>query len=160
MPFDHATLTANFGRIWPIHVEAFTELLIGLRREFDGDLDLLLVMAVIGTRTLPARRVEGLSYGDFSNGQRHEAPASPINLQSVADCTGIPRETVRRKVRTLEAKGWIQRGNDGVLTVNPQAAIDLAPATEATLRYLVAVGAACTDAGSAGTHDLSDGQTP
>lgn len=145
MPFDHEMLTKHFGRIWPIHVAAFAELLITLRRQFRGDLDLLLVLAIVGSRSLPARRIDGVSYEDFANGQKRDVPESPINLQSVADCTGIPRETVRRKVRGLEALGWIERRDGGVLVVTEQARRDLTPATEATFRYLVAVGSACLD---------------
>ncbi len=149
MPFNDESLNKNFGHIWPIHVEAFTELLITLRRHFRGDLDLMLVLAVIGSRTLPPRRVQGLSYGDFASGRRLDPAVNPINLQSVAECSGIPRETVRRKVLDLEAMGWVERLHGGVLRVTQQAARDLAPATEATCRYLVAIGSACAEAARA-----------
>lgn len=148
MPFDQEVLRQHFGRIWPIHVQGFTELLIALRRHFRGDLDLMLVLAVIGSRTLPSRRVDGLSYADFANDQRLDTVASPINLQSVAECSGIPRETVRRKVRDLETMGWVDRREGGVLAVTKKAARELETATEATFRYLVAIGSACVEAAS------------
>ena len=47
----------DFGRIWPAHVENFTWLLIQCRRHFDGDLDRLLVLSVIGDRTMAAKNV-------------------------------------------------------------------------------------------------------
>lgn len=146
MPFDRETLNARFGQIWPVHVERFSELLITLRRHFDGDLDRMLVLAIIGSRTLHARRAEGLSYRDFAHGGRPEVPVNPINLQSVAECSGIPRETVRRKVRDLEQMGWVERRQGGVLAVTEKAACELEPATEATLRYLLAIGSACVEA--------------
>lgn len=146
MSFERETLTARFGQIWPVHVERFSELLITLRQHFGGDLDLMLVLGIIGSRTLHARRAEGLSYGDFSNGARPDVPQYPINLQSVAECSGIPRETVRRKVRKLENLGWIERREGGVLAATEKAARELAPATEATLGYLLAVGSACVEA--------------
>jgi hypothetical protein len=145
MSFGHDELIRNFGRIWPVHVEAFASLLIALRRHFGGDLDRMLVLAVIGLRTMPLRRIDGRSYDDFLAGRLAEQP-SPINVQSISDTTGIPRETVRRKVRALVASGWIERREDGSLAVAPQAREELAPATEATMRYLVAVGAACAEA--------------
>jgi hypothetical protein len=43
----------------------------------------------------------------------------------------------------------VLKRDDGYLIATTQAAADLAPATEATFRYLVAVGAACTEAASA-----------
>lgn len=146
MSFDRETLNAGFGKIWPVHVERFSELLITLRQHFGGDLDLMLVLAIIGSRTLHARRAEGLSYGDFSNGARSDVALYPINLQSVAECSGIPRETVRRKVRELEKLGWIERLEGGVLAATEKAARDLAPATEAALGYLLAVGSVCVEA--------------
>jgi hypothetical protein len=148
MRFDHEDLTMHFGRIWPVHVERFTELLIALRRHFSGDLDRMLVLAVIGSRTLPRRRVDGLSYDEFATPRRLDVKPDPINVQSISDYSGIPRETVRRKVRDLEALGWVVRKDNGYLIASAKAAQDLAPATEATMRYLVAVGSACMDAKS------------
>jgi biotin operon repressor len=149
MDFDRDDLARNFGQIWPVHVEHFTELLIALRRQFDGDLDRMLVLAVIGLRTLPARRVQQLSYADFEAGLTVQEP-SPINVQSIAETSGIPRETVRRKVQALEQAGWIERQDGGYLAVSAKARQDLSPGTEATFRYLVAVGAACVAAAGRG----------
>lgn len=56
---------------------------------------------------------------------------------------------MRRKVQELQRAGWVLKRDDGYLIATTQAAADLAPATEATFRYLVAVGAACTEAASA-----------
>ena len=145
MSFGYDELIGNFGHIWPVHVEHFTELLIALRRHFDGDLDRMLVLAVIGLRTMPARRVTGATYEEFNAGQLVDEP-SPINVQSIADTSGIARETARRKVLELEQAGWIERRGSGYLVVSPQARADLSPATEATMRYLLAVGAACAAA--------------
>lgn len=145
MGFGYEELARNFGRIWPVHVEQFTQLLITLRHEFGGDLDRMLVLAVIGLRTLPPRRIDGLSYTEFQAGRTLEQP-SPINIQSIAESSGIPRETARRKVRQLEADGWIKQIDGGYLVVSARAREDLTPATEATFRYLVAIGSACVAA--------------
>jgi hypothetical protein len=147
MGFGAADLSKHFGRIWPVHVEHFAELLIALRREFDGDLDRMLVLAIIGLRTLPPRRVQALSYEEFDAGRLVREP-DPINVQSIADTSGIPRETVRRKVAELERKGWVERLESGHLAVAARAREELVPATEATMRYLVAIGAACVAAQS------------
>lgn len=148
MTFEYEDLVRHFGRIWPVHVEEFSALLIALRRQFGGDLDRMLVLAIIGSRTLPRRRIDGLSYDELMVLARNEhAPdPDPINLQSIADCSGIPRETVRRKVRDLEAAGWIFKRENGYLLASTQAARDLAPMTEVTMRYLVAIGKACIEA--------------
>lgn len=146
MTFEHEDLARHFGRIWPVHVEEFSALLIALRRHFGGDLDRMLVLAIIGSRTLPRRRINGLSYDEFTVLARNEHAPDPINLQSIADCSGIPRETVRRKVRDLEGAGWIVKRENGYLLASAEAARDLAPMTEATMRYLVTIGKACIEA--------------
>jgi hypothetical protein len=146
MTFDEQTLTAHFGRIWPVHNDAFCELLVRLRRQFGGDLDRMLVLAIIGSRTLARGRIDGMSYDDFMALDRPDDEPAPINLQSIADYSGIPRETVRRKLRDLEELGWIIRRNNGFLIASSKATQELAPATEATLRYLETVVGACTDA--------------
>jgi DNA-binding MarR family transcriptional regulator len=146
MIFDEQTLNAHFGRIWPAHNDAFCELLVRLRRQFGGDLDRMLVLAIIGSRTLARGSIDGLSYDDFMGRERPDDEPAPINLQSIADYSGIPRETVRRKLRDLESLGWIIRRNDGALIASSKAAQELAPATEATLRYLATVVGACTEA--------------
>lgn len=146
MQFDYQVLTREFGNIWPVHVEGFTQLLIALRHHFGGDLDRMLVLGIIGTRTLPPRRVRNRSYAEFMADGAADPHANPINVQSISDYSGIPRETVRRKVMELEKLGLISKGESGYLVVTKQAAGDLAPVTEATFKYLVAIGAACTEA--------------
>ena len=48
---------------------------------------------------------------------RHLPHLRPCNALSVSAATGIPRETVRRKVRWLEQKGWLSIGERGRLSV-------------------------------------------
>jgi len=146
MDVDQHTLKTAFGRIWPVHNDAFCELLVRLRRQFGGDLDRMLVLAIVGSRTLARGRIDGESYDDFMARDGPEEEPAPINLQSIADYSGIPRETVRRKLRDLEELGWIIRRNNGFLVASSKAAQDLAPATEATLGYLAAVVGACAEA--------------
>jgi len=128
MTFSEETLTAHFGRIWPAHNDAFCELLVRLRQQFDGDLDRMLVLGIIGSRTLTRGRLHGMSYDDFISPERPDDEPAPTNLQSIADYSGIPRETVRRKLRDLEQLGWILRRDNGYLVATSQAAHDLAPA--------------------------------
>ncbi len=103
-------IKSNFGTIWPVHLAACSRLLMQLRARLDGDLDLALVLAVIGSRTRPqlwnARLADG---GRMTRGQDHDDRQRPINMQSVAEYSGIPRETVRRKVAILQEKGWVAR---------------------------------------------------
>lgn len=130
----------NFMSIWPIHLAAFTRLMTQLRERFDGDLDLLLVLAVIGGRTRPEKWMpELLTYRQLVLTKGEEHLQYPINIQSIADYSGIPRETVRRKVTVLQDKGWITRDVRGHLAVSRDAATDLEEATRDTITYLSAI---------------------
>ncbi|MBI1386629.1 MAG: hypothetical protein GC150_17110 [Rhizobiales bacterium] len=129
-----------FTSLWPVHLSSFSTLLIQLRKAFDGDLDLMLVLAVIGDRTRPdAWQPEPISYRQITRRQGEEHLQVPINIQSVADYSGIPRETVRRKVRVLLEKGWVERDAEGRLTISSTAAADLEQSTNHSIQYLAAI---------------------
>lgn len=109
------------------HVRAFAELMIQLHREFDRDLDMVVILAVIAERHYANLMQDGMG------------PGVAINTLSVAQYTGIPRETVRRKVGALVTKGWVGCDARGRLAPMPQAALDLKKGTDASLVYLEAV---------------------
>lgn len=132
-----------FTSLWPVHLSSFNKLLIQLRKAFDGDLDLMLVLAVIGDRTRPdGWQPEPVTYRQITRRKGAEHLQIPINIQSVAEYSGIPRETVRRKVRALEQKGWVQRDADGHLKISPSAAMDLERSTTDSIQYLAAISSA------------------
>ena len=127
----------DFSSIWPGHVENLTWLLIQCRRHFDGDLDRFLVLAVIGDRTLASKNVrENFTIHDLGRLGKDQVPAEPINLQSISDFSGIPRETVRRKLRELMARGWIERDERGNFRATNKAGVDLEPLTKISISYL------------------------
>lgn len=122
-------------------MEALCELLIVLRQQFFGDLDLMLILAIIGSRALPARNANNMTYCEFITDNSKERADQPINIQSIAECSAIPRETVRRKVHKLQELGFIERDSSGMLKVTSKAMSQLVPATEASLHYLIALSA-------------------
>jgi DNA-binding IclR family transcriptional regulator len=86
----------------------------------------MLVLCVVGDRTLSAK-----------NGpDKPQAPKEPVNLQFIADHSGIPRETVRRKLQDLMALGWVQKDERGNFAATRKAATDLAPLVEISVNYL------------------------
>ena len=121
MPFSSEKITSHFGHIFPTHVDALCELLIVLRQQFFGDLDLMLILAIIGSRALPARQTSNMTYAEFISDNTKDRADQPINIQSIAECSGIARETVRRKVHKLEDLGFIARDPSGMLTVTDKA---------------------------------------
>ncbi len=135
-----AFIKKNFRTVWPVHLAGFTRLLVQLRKRFDGDLDLALVLAVIGSRTQPEHWTPELTeLGAMTHASTPEGRQLPINIQSVADYSGIPRETVRRKVAILQDRGWVARAADGRLVVARDAAPDLEDATGETIAYLASL---------------------
>jgi hypothetical protein len=135
---DETWITDRLDRIWPEHTTAFASLLIDLRRHFDGDLDAMLILATVSAGT------QGNAWRDtlLGDGVGRETRPCATNTQSIAAITGIPRESVRRKLVPLQRKGWVKRDDAGNWSPGPQAASDLRPATRATLRYLNTVFAA------------------
>ena len=134
---DVAFICANFGRLWPTHLAGFTRLLLQLREAFDGDLDLLLVLAVIADRTRPEVWSPALrNHGRLTRRRAGEVAQTPINIQSIADFSGMPRETVRRKVLVLQEKGWVERDTKGLLGISPRAGAELTAATRGSVAYL------------------------
>ena len=127
----------NFGLIWPRHVASLTQFLIDCRRSFDGDVDLFLVLCIIGDRTFSARHAPAdMNFETWSRGKVEDVRSEEINIQSISDFSGIPRETVRRKLNTLVEKGWVARGGRGFVTATDKAKTDLAPLTMSSLSYL------------------------
>jgi hypothetical protein len=148
-----AFIKANFQVVWPVHLSGFTRLLVQLRRRFNGDLDLALVLAVIGSRTQVDRWTPDLvELSQMTTGEDTGGTQLPINIHSVAEYSGIPRETVRRKVAILQDRGWVVRGADGRLAVTRDAASELKEGTADTIAYLASVLMAFQAAQAIGTN--------
>lgn len=149
-------IQGNFNTIWPDHVEGFTRLIMQLRTHFGGDLDLMLVMAVIGGRTHAGNWVGELKTMDHLTRNDAQKPATAINLQSVSDYTGMPRETVRRKLAILLARGWITKNKKGHFTATSKAAKDLEGATGDSIEYLALLHAAFAQSAKNGDQRTQD----
>lgn len=137
-------LVAGFGEVYPAHVSALVDLLVVLRRSFDGDLDMMLILAIIGDRRVWQRlSKDDVSFEKFGKTPLPAAPNVSINVLSIAGFIGMPRETVRRKVAALIERGWVEREDNGDLRPTRKAAEDLQEGTLATIDYVRAIVAAC-----------------
>lgn len=101
-----------------------TDHLIRVHQKFEGDLVAALVLATVANRNMQRyyedvahTSAEGLD--QLVEAGDHLAHLRHCNAYSVASATGIPRETVRRKVRWLEGKGWLTVGARGELSIKP-----------------------------------------
>ncbi|MDB5469756.1 MAG: hypothetical protein JWR84_1316 [Caulobacter sp.] len=93
--------------------------LLSISREAcGGDVDKFLIMLVIAIRTTEHESFATYSQAQLLSGEIPIFPTLGTNVRSVADSTGTPRETVRRKVGELIEAGWISRqGNELRFTV-------------------------------------------
>jgi hypothetical protein len=127
--------TDDFARAFPVHVEGIARLLAVLRREFDGDLDMALILAVIGERHFTKRTCASTPTLE-TLGATKVTGAPSVNSYSIAQFTSIPRETTRRKVAALIGRGWVVRDAQGNLSPTAKAAADLVKGTEASIRFI------------------------
>ena len=102
------------------------ELMTVGRDACSGDLDKCLIMLLIATRTAEAAPTRELNLDDVLSGAVERYPSLYTNVRSVAESTGIPRETVRRKVADLVERGWVARTGDD-LALTPFASQQLTP---------------------------------
>lgn len=127
----------NFGKIWPAHVGSLTSFLLACRRAFDGDMDLFLVLAVIGDRTFSEKNaVRDVKFDEWQACDDNYAIPENINIQSISDYSGIARETVRRKVCMLIDRGWVNRDEKGSLSATLKCRSDLEATTIDAIKYI------------------------
>jgi CRP-like cAMP-binding protein len=88
---------------------------------YSGDLDLAAVGETVGLAAIEheARKADFIEkFGNFENkigteGQR------PVNAQTISQATGIPRETVRRKLKELAARDVVMEKERGRYVLTP-----------------------------------------
>lgn len=86
-------------------------------RELDGDYQRMLILGVLShlnvahlmpPGSLPAALLD--AHGLLPGAQQR---LRPVILRDLAQVTGIPRETVRRKLEALAERGWVERVDNG-----------------------------------------------
>jgi hypothetical protein len=88
-------------------VAPFLAILQLLREVCGGDLEKIIIMLVVADRTVRHPAVKAMSTAERMESGLEFLPNIGVNARSIADSTGVPRETVRRKVADLVATGWI-----------------------------------------------------
>src|ERR1700677_3897234 len=96
--------------------------LIRIRSRFDGDLDqyLLYLTFLLAELSQVVARSDAEARGEPLSPWTHRG----MNALSVADITQAPRETVRRKLQLLVARGYLLRGDDGLYYLGDQYGLD------------------------------------
>ena len=99
--------------------------LLHLRRvydRFEGDIESAMVLGEIGHYNVK-QLIESQSFTrakkDLSmvDNEAFRSYLRGCNTQSISMSMGIPRETVRRKIKKLEELGWIERDEKGFLFI-------------------------------------------
>lgn len=88
-------------------VEPLLRVLIVARETCGGDLEQALVMIAISLRS--SRHPDFRNLEEAEVDLRETLPGFGTNIRSVADSTGMARETTRRKVTQLIEAGWVVR---------------------------------------------------
>ena len=130
-------IVARFDDIYPSYRFSLARLLVTLRRDFGGDLDAMLVLLTLSLGTDRREWAKAL-LGDFE-------PSSQVrltNTQSISEASGIPRETVRRKLEAMRARGWVARDEKGNWTPCRRVVTDLKDSSRETVAFIRALGAA------------------
>jgi hypothetical protein len=125
-PVDAVTsaFEAHYSAVQYHYVQFLSEHLTDCRKTLGGDFDDLMMLAVLGQRFLQARK-------EHDAGDATAADRIWMSALRLSDVTGIPRESVRRKLGRLATRGWVMHdpakgwGLMGSLDMT-QARIDLA----------------------------------
>lgn len=127
---DNARYQAERQRISLAMSEFTLPLMRRVYEAFGGDLVLAIVLGEIGIHNVGAwlgrEDNDARALADLG---RHDEVLRPCNALSIAEATGIPRETVRRKVAALIERGLVYRSTGGHLFVHPSAADNFDPMT-------------------------------
>jgi hypothetical protein len=127
----NSAIRDNYARLNVIWTEGLIETMTNFRPTFGNDMDKVVVLAVIGQCAQRLVRANS-TYEQALQSENWRVPDNALtNVQSITDSTGIPRESVRRKVNELIALGWVERLEDGSLRiVGSRVANQIRPVTE------------------------------
>lgn len=131
MTVDMKLFEQNYYRIAYLFSLFTVPYMRNIYREFSGDMLLNIVIGEIGTRNV-SQFFKSSSFDTAKDSKYYESMLDdveehprllrPCNALSISDATGIPRETVRRKVNALIKMGWVQQNEKGHLYLTSKVA--------------------------------------
>src|SRR6185369_937077 len=126
-------LSQNYGLVAKDLFTPLLDVFGAARSAFDGDVEKAVVLLEVAVRTLQDARLASIDLKTVLSGTLDIYPRLTTNMRSIADSSGIPKETVRRKVSALVKEGLILRqGNN--LSLSAAASPALTPVREAILK--------------------------
>ena len=116
-PFDSDPYDAHRSSVAVIMAHFFLRYLNLLYHEFEGDLVLPMVLGEIAHHNILrfySQKDNTIEVQEqletYPDRMKH---LEPTNAFSLSQATGIPRETVRRKIDKLKKKGWVVQNEQG-----------------------------------------------
>lgn len=130
-----AAFTSSYPRYQYSFVELFAEHVADVCRTFNGDMQMAVLLATVGQVTLRAALAAEAADEAID---RLPPERRGITAHRLADATGIPRETTRRKLVAMEKMGWLTREKNfwclAFVGSDASARIDLAELDERTIK--------------------------
>lgn len=108
---------AAYHHAWSVF---FVSHLGDLRRHF-GDLDEALLLAAFGLGPVADKRRAARRDRDALALGSRATSTGVTNAKRLADVTGIPRETVRRKLERFRTRGWVEQEANGAWRLSVDA---------------------------------------
>jgi hypothetical protein len=109
----------------------FVRYLAFVYRNFAGDLTLPIILGEVAHHNVTRHFAGQISAARAAQlalpVERMWREMSPCNAFSLSQATGIPRETVRRKIGQLVKQGWLARNPRGEVTITPALAAHFLP---------------------------------
>ena len=118
--------------------EPLVNLMVVGRQLCGDDLDAFLVLMVVIQQANRHSDFPTIKAKDLVDGKVAEIPSVDMNIQSIADYTGIPKETARRKVLALVDRGWVER-DGGSLRFTAKGYLGVTPGREAAVKLAASI---------------------
>lgn len=142
MKIDDAEFSAHYYQLSYTLSRFIVPMMRETYREFGGDMLLTVVLGEIATRNLGqffGRGEPRLPEAVLNDPLLQRKLLRPCNALSVSNATGIPRETVRRRVKRLCELGLVDEDERGQLYVTQKAADRFQRLTRSMLEELLPV---------------------
>jgi hypothetical protein len=121
------TFEENISFITVTMNEFLVSYLLSIYKAFGGDIIQAMVLGAIAHHNVALlsrqQAFDGIQIKKIIRELGEEAVLAPCNAFSIGQATGIPRETVRRKITALIDKGWVKRDAKGQLFITDLPAI-------------------------------------
>lgn len=127
LPFPMESYNRHRGEISLLMSHFFVGYLRDLYAHFEGDLALVIVLGEIAHHNMATHfsvgtGVDRKAIDRMEHDEALRSRMQACNAHSLAAATGMPRETIRRKIARLEELGWVERAERREVRITPAVA--------------------------------------